>query len=130
LKALAALPEYRADGPSFRSWLFAIAHNVITDELRARRPDQPLTTVVDIVSQAPTPEEEAVRTEERHTIRALLALVPPGEARLLELRLAGLSGAEIAAVLGMTPGAVRVAHHRAVAHLRALLADEGEVPHA
>src|SRR4030095_9666564 len=30
-KALAALPAYRADGPSFRSWLFAIAHNVLAD---------------------------------------------------------------------------------------------------
>src|SRR5687768_11853835 len=28
-KALAALPRYREDAPSFRSWLFAIAHNVI-----------------------------------------------------------------------------------------------------
>ena len=37
-KALAALPGYREDAPSFRSWLFAIAHNVISDDLRARRP--------------------------------------------------------------------------------------------
>jgi RNA polymerase sigma-70 factor (ECF subfamily) len=26
VKVLAALPTYRNDGPSFRSWLFAIAH--------------------------------------------------------------------------------------------------------
>ena len=125
-KALAALPSYHDDGPSFRSWLFAIAHNVITDVLRAQRRDLPLTALVDLASHRPTPEEEAVRTEEQQTVRALLALLPAGEARLLELRLAGLSGAEIAAVLGMTPGAVRVAHHRAIAHLRALLADEWE----
>ena len=36
LRALAALPSYRAG--SFRSWLFTIAHNVITDALRRRRP--------------------------------------------------------------------------------------------
>jgi RNA polymerase sigma-70 factor (ECF subfamily) len=129
-KALAALPEYRGDNPSFRSWLFAIAHNVIADELRACRHDQPLTPLVEVVSPTPTPEEEVVRSEEHHTVRTLLTVMLPSEARLLELRLAGLTGAEIATVLGMTPGAVRFAHHRAVAHLRALLTDKGEAPHA
>lgn len=128
-KALAALPHYRDDNPSFRSWLFAIAHNVLADELRSRRPDQPLPTVDDMASPSSTPEEELVRSEEHLTLRALLASLPPSEARLLELRLAGLSGAEIARLLGMTPGAVRVAHHRAVAHLRALLTEE-EASHA
>jgi RNA polymerase sigma-70 factor (ECF subfamily) len=129
-KALAALPEYRDENPSFRSWLFAIAHNVLADALRSRRPDQPLTAMDAVASPTPTPEEEIVRSEEHRTVRALLTLMPSSEARLLELRLAGLTGAEIAAALGMTPGAVRVAHHRAVAHLRALLADEGGTPHA
>src|SRR3954465_7414840 len=36
LKALAALPKHRSD-ESFRSWLFAIAHNVVTDGYRAQR---------------------------------------------------------------------------------------------
>jgi hypothetical protein len=30
-KALAGLPSYRADGATFRSWLFTIAHNVVID---------------------------------------------------------------------------------------------------
>jgi RNA polymerase sigma-70 factor, ECF subfamily len=128
-KALAALPHYRDDNPSFRSWLFAIAHNVLTDELRSRRTDHSLAELGDMVSQIPTPEEELARSEEHHTVQAMLALLPPGEAHLLEMRLAGLSGAEIASALGITPGAVRVAHHRAVAHLRAFLTDEGEASH-
>src|SRR4051794_28492383 len=40
-KALAALPGYRDTG-RFRSWLFAIAHNVILDAQRGRPPDAPL----------------------------------------------------------------------------------------
>jgi RNA polymerase sigma-70 factor (ECF subfamily) len=48
-KALAALPGYREDAPSFRSWLFAIAHNVITDDLRARRP---VATMADVAPGA------------------------------------------------------------------------------
>lgn len=128
-KALAALPHYRDDNPSFRSWLFAIAHNVLADELRSRRRDRPLATINEVASPSSTPEEELVRSEEHLTLRALLASLPPSEARLLELRLAGLSGAEISRLLGMTPGAVRVAHHRAVAHLRAMLIEE-EASHA
>lgn len=40
-KALAALPRYRDDAPSFRSWLFAIAHNVIIDGGRTSFDDYP-----------------------------------------------------------------------------------------
>jgi RNA polymerase sigma-70 factor (ECF subfamily) len=36
-RALAAMPGYRDDGPSFGAWLFAIARNVVVDELRARQ---------------------------------------------------------------------------------------------
>jgi DNA-directed RNA polymerase specialized sigma24 family protein len=42
------------------------------------------------------------------------------------LRLAGLNDAEIARVLGRSHGAVRVAQHRALRRLRALLDAEGE----
>jgi RNA polymerase sigma-70 factor (ECF subfamily) len=52
-KALAALPHYREDNPSFRSWLFAIAHSVLTDVLRSRRPDQSLTALDDVASKIP-----------------------------------------------------------------------------
>ena len=43
MRALAALPVYRVG--SFRSWLFAIAHNVVADELRRRRPAVSLEAV-------------------------------------------------------------------------------------
>ena len=36
-RALAALPRYREDGGSFRSWLFSIAHNAVIDSYRTRR---------------------------------------------------------------------------------------------
>src|SRR3954471_4499736 len=41
MKALNALPRFNPQGGSFRSWLFAIAHNVVLDHLRqaARRGD-------------------------------------------------------------------------------------------
>src|SRR5215210_6935273 len=78
-KALAALPGYREDAPSFRSWLFAIAHNVITDDLRARRPIAPMTAAVHIEAADPSPEEVVLTGEVGGAVHALLAQLPPDQ---------------------------------------------------
>jgi RNA polymerase sigma-70 factor (ECF subfamily) len=44
--------------------------------------------------------------------------------QIIELRLAGLNGPEIAAALGRSAGSVRTAQHRAIARLRALLGSD------
>lgn len=126
LKAITALPGYRPGGSTFRSWLFAIAHNVIADDLRARRSTQPLVVALDLAGPEPGPEATALHNEAGQTVHALLAQLPADQAHLVALRLSGLSGAEIAEVLGSNPSAVRVAHHRAVARLRALFAERKE----
>jgi RNA polymerase sigma-70 factor, ECF subfamily len=118
-RALASLPNYR-DG-SFRGWLFTIAHRVVADHYRAERPAAPLADAARLPDAAPSPEEAAVAGETGRTIRGLLAALPPDQRRLLELRLAGLTDAEIARVLGRSHGAVRTAQYRTLVRLRALL---------
>jgi RNA polymerase sigma-70 factor (ECF subfamily) len=118
-KALAALPGYREDAPSFRSWLFAIAHNVITDDLRARRPVAPIDAAAHVAATGPSPEEAVLTNEAGCTVQRLLAQLPPDQRQILELRLAGLTGPEIAAALGRSLGAVKIAQVRAFARLRA-----------
>ena len=120
-KALAALPRYREDAPSFRSWLFAIAHNVIADDLRARRPVAPIAAAAHLEAVDPSPEEVVLTDEARSTVQALLALLPSDQRQILELRLAGLTGPEIAAALDRSLGAVKIAQVRAFARLRARL---------
>jgi RNA polymerase sigma-70 factor, ECF subfamily len=115
-KALAALPAYR-DG-SFRGWLFAIAHNVVADGHRRKRPEAPLEAAGDPPDRAPTPEEAALAADERRSVRALLAALPPDQRRVLELRLAGLTGAEIATALGRSVAAVKMLQLRAMTRLR------------
>jgi RNA polymerase sigma-70 factor, ECF subfamily len=120
-KALAALPGYREDAPSFRSWLFAIAHNVITDDLRARRPVAPMTAVAHLAARDPSPEEVVLTNETGGLVHALLGSLPADQRQILELRLAGLTGPEIAAALGRSLGAIKIAQVRAFARLRATL---------
>ncbi len=125
-KALAALPSYRENGPSFRSWLFAIAHNVLVDAQRARRPQLDLDDAFALTDPDPGPEERALAAEGRREVEMLLASVPPDQRRVLELRLAGLTTAEIATAIGCSPGAVRASQYRAVKRLRLVM---GLAPH-
>jgi RNA polymerase sigma-70 factor (ECF subfamily) len=119
-KALAALPNCRAE--TFRSWLFAIAHNVLTDGFRTNRFDQPLESAAEVVDATPSPEDLAVVAEERSTLEDLLVQLLPEQRQILELRLAGLTSKEIAATLGRTPNAVDQAQFRAVNRMKMLLA--------
>ena len=118
-KALAALPRYR-DG-SFRSWLFAIAHNTIVDSARAVRGDRPLEAAAEVADAAPTPEEASLTADRGRSLRAALVHLSPDQRRVVELRLAGLTDHEIAAVLGRSLTATRMVQVRAVARLRELL---------
>ncbi len=122
-RAMVALPSCRPD--TFRSWLFAIAHNVLTDQFRAQRTDHSIDDALGIPDRGPSPEEEAIAAESRATVTRLLARLPLDQRHVLELRLAGLSSKEIGEVLGKRPNAVDQAQFRAMTRLRSLTAPDG-----
>ena len=128
-KALTALPTYRDDGPSFRSWLFAIAHNVLVDLRRGRHAATDLQAAEWLADPSPGPEEEALATEGQREVQLLLAAVAPDQRRVMELRLAGLTTVEVAAVLGRSPGAIRATQFRAATRLRELVANSRRGAH-
>ena len=70
----------------------------------------------------PSPEERAVHADEERTVHALLSRVTPQQARILELRLAGLTGPEIAEVLECSLAAVKIGQVRGYSRLRQILA--------
>jgi RNA polymerase sigma-70 factor (ECF subfamily) len=119
-KAFSSLPTYRAG--SFRSWLFAIAYHVITDDLRARRVVAELDAAIEVPDREPTPEEVVMAAEADSWVVRLLDHLPISQRRVIELRLAGLTGREVADVLGCSLAAVKIAQVRAYRRLRDLLA--------
>jgi RNA polymerase sigma-70 factor (ECF subfamily) len=119
MRALAALPAYRTG--SFRSWLFAIAHNVIADERRRQRPTVSLAAAADIPD--PTSLEEAAATAaDWASVLSLLPRLSEDQQHVVALRLSGLSAVEIGVALGKPRNAIDGIHHRALLRLRSLVA--------
>lgn len=124
-RVLRALPRYRAG--SFRSWLFTIAHNTITDLYRAERSvrgEQRIPPRWDMPDTAPGPEQLFLDADDARWIRGMLAHLTRDQRQVVELRLAGLNDSEIASVLGRSRGSVRTLQYRAVQKLRAILVPE------
>lgn len=122
LRALAALPTCR-ENAAFVGWLFTIARGVVTDQLRARRhysdviPDDAAWPAAE-----PGPEEEAIRGEAaRFLLAAREKCLSQRERELFDLLLTEMNDKQIAAALGRSHGAVRTAHSRLLAKLRACL---------
>ena len=126
IAVISALPRYRDMGRPFVSFVFGIASHKLADAQRAAaRLAIPTEFLPDGPDERPGPEEETAASFEAERVRALLAQLPAHQHRLLVLRvLSGLSAEETGEALGMSPGAVRVAQHRALARLRAIVAED------
>jgi RNA polymerase sigma-70 factor (ECF subfamily) len=126
IAVLAALPSYEDRGRPFEAFVFGIAaHKVADAQRQALRHPVPIEQVPDIVDVGPGPADQVVKADEAEKARDLLDLLPPAQRELLILRVAvGLSAEETGRVLDMSPGAVRVAQHRALARLRVLAEEE------
>ena len=111
-------------GRPFRPWLFTIAHNTLVDLYRGTPQTSSLDQIPEREDPSPTPESEAISGEARSVVQLLLLQLPERDRQVIELRLAGLSGREIAEAIGASHGAVRVAHHRAIERMRQLLVPE------
>ena len=117
-KAWRARHRYRKDLAGFATWLVAIARNVATDYLRARRDHAPLDAA-DEVAAASTPEDEHARASDRERLAALVERLPERERELLALKYgAGMTNRAIAELLGLSESNVGTIVHRAVQTLR------------
>jgi RNA polymerase sigma-70 factor (ECF subfamily) len=132
LQVVKGLPRFRGGEEAFRAWLFTIARHRAVDagRSRSRRPDVPLTLAA-VAEQplAPDAAELALEAISTRSIMVLIKSLPREHAEIIMLRVvAGLEAADVARIVGKTPGAVRVTAHRALRRL-ADLAERAGVTH-
>ncbi len=126
IAVLCALPRYRDTGKPFEAFVVAIAQHKVADLQRAAMRGPGSTAVPsDEMPERPDdslgPEERALLSSDAEWAKKLLANLPEHQRELVLLRVAvGLTAEETGQMLGMSPGAVRVAQHRALSRLRAL----------
>ncbi|MCU1590214.1 MAG: polymerase, sigma-24 subunit, subfamily [Frankiales bacterium] len=122
LQVVRDIAAFSGDAVAFRSWLFTIARHRAIDAARSRRA-RPLVLVDDLAVlevRQHMGSAEDVALERASTERALAVLrsLPADQAEMVALRVLGdLDVATVAAIVGKSPGAVRVSVHRG---LRAL----------
>jgi RNA polymerase sigma-70 factor (ECF subfamily) len=125
LQVVRGLAGFSGDEAGFKSWLYTIARNKVTDAARqaARRPIE--ISDNGALSAPAAPDDTAAAVIEQidtQTALALIAQLPADQAEIVMLRVvAGLEVADVARVVRKSPGAVRVTSHRALRRLRELL---------
>jgi RNA polymerase sigma-70 factor (ECF subfamily) len=124
LKALAALPGYQAG--SFAGWLFTIARNTVVDQARRAKPETRLPEMWEPADREPSPEQIAIDRSVEDELASMLSRLTPDQREVIELRLAGMSGQEIADHLGRNLGAIRSMQFRALTQLRRMMSIDSE----
>lgn len=125
-----ALPRYRPSETPAMSFIIGIARNKVVDAYRASGRDRtrPSESIPEDADPGPGPEAGILRNTDAAELRALLEQLPIAHREVLVMRIAlQFSAAETAHTLGSTPGAIRVTQHRALARLRALVAERPAV---
>lgn len=99
-------PPERVPETGLGAWLCRVALNKGYNSLRSRQRAHQREVYTDISPAENDPYTAAVRAEERGYVRSLLTRLPERQSRILLLRYAGLSYAEIAATLDIATGSV------------------------
>ncbi|QFZ21986.1 RNA polymerase sigma factor ShbA [Saccharothrix syringae] len=125
LAVVSALGRYQYEPGSFLAFVYGIAAHKVADA--RRRAVRSRSEVVPELPDTPTledgPEQRAMNGEMIGHVTELLRRLPDRQREILVLRVAvGLSAEETAAAVGSTPGAVRVAQHRALVRMREMFA--------
>jgi RNA polymerase sigma-70 factor (ECF subfamily) len=114
---------------SLRTWLFAIARNIVLKQTRHSRREEPLGESAEPGRYASNPVEEVLAVERSEAVQRAISLLPERQrVALILFEYEGLSLSEIADVVGESIGAVKSRLHRAREQLKIALAPYAPVP--
>lgn len=111
----------------FSSWLYTIVLNKCRDYLRTRRPTVSVDDVAEVrTDRKPSPEDSASSRQEGGRLQEALSALPPEYREVLVLKhIEELDYREIAGLLGVSVGALKVRAHRGREMLRKILETAG-----
>ncbi len=111
-----------------KPWLFAVALNLVRDEgRRVVRQARKLELLRGEGGSAPPPDAELERQERVDAVRAALGTLAERDREALLLKAEGFAYGEIAAALGLAPGAVGTTLARARRKLVEAFHEQGKV---
>jgi RNA polymerase sigma-70 factor (ECF subfamily) len=128
VKSLQSISSYRWRDIPFSAWLFRIAHNQVVDYLR-KKTRQPVASLDNMLAVADSNPQQS--TEDKLAVEQLSSAtrhLTPAQQEVIALRFSGeLPIAQVAQIMGKTPGAIKALQHSAIAALRKRLpgADTG-----
>ena len=119
MKALRGIGRYQDTGRPFSAWLYQIAVNAVNDRYRSLRPTEDIDSQIAISTGGPSLDEIAIQNEEVRRIWILVETLPGPQRTAMVLKFQeDMKIDDIAAVMGKSPGAVKLLIHRGVTRLR------------
>lgn len=110
---------------SERTFVFRVAHNRALSHIRRRVRTVSLSDDLGLADPRPDPAARALASQATARLMSAIRTLPELVRQVVMLQLEGLTNAEIAEVLGVTPGNVAVRLTRGRKRLRELLDEEG-----
>lgn len=116
--------SYQKDKAPFSSWIFTIAHNTMTDYIRAQKRNRcvPIEWMGQIACTGDSPADTLIRREKLDKLLKAMTRLGDRERDLIGLKFAaGLTNGAISEITGLTKSNVAVIIYRAVQRLRSEL---------
>jgi RNA polymerase sigma-70 factor, ECF subfamily len=128
LNAWQAIHRFQWQGKPFLAWLYQVAHNVLVDHLRRRRPSASIDGLAAIQSLSDeSASTELARVVDADLLSNALGQLTEDQQQVILLRFVGdLKAAQVARIMNKDEGAIRALQVRALLGLRRVLEGQGE----
>jgi RNA polymerase sigma-70 factor (ECF subfamily) len=118
LSVAEGIDRFEGDAPGFRSWLFTIAYRRLADHHRRSSRRRETAAEPEMLLALSPGFEQVDHAAMAEALQGMIDGLSEDQADIVLLRIVGgLEVEQVAAIVGKSPGAVRVAQHRALQRL-------------